>query len=135
MKTIILLLTVTTQLFAQLPTKLEALKSKRDAAIENINQIYKQELQKLLADKTLTIDEKKKIEIELNGPLPENVDSFLGIKWKSSFGTEYTFNENKTGSMNKGGKLTTFKWTKRDGIIYTDTEPVYFFVFENPGGV
>ncbi len=108
MKTIILLLAFTTQLFAQLPTKLEALKSKRDAAIENINQIYKQELQKLMADPQVKADpvEMAKILSELGDMDVSKIDTvdasdiskfFVGKSWFSTAGVEYHFNKDQTG--------------------------------------
>ena len=118
MKTIILLLTFTSQILAQLPTKLETLKSKRDAAIENINQIYKQELQKLMTDPLVKANpvELAKIQSEL-GAKDTTIDmesmskvKFLNKRFKTELGTIFIFKKDGLGSKSASNVEMPITW-------------------------
>lgn len=136
MKNILLLLfAMCINVVAQLPTKLEVLQQKRDKAIENINQIYKQELQKLLNDPDIknAPAELAKVQYEL-GVVPNkpqlqalNITSvdlkeverrFVNKAWKTPFGTTFHFEKDGQGWKTTGSDRTVFTWKLLpDGVM------------------
>jgi hypothetical protein len=135
MKTLLITLLLSVSAFAGLPTKLEELQLKRDKAIENVNTIYKQELQKLLNDPVVKADpvETAKIQSELGinvlppqntVTLPNVVDfrdierRFINKAWKTPFGTTFHFEKDGQGWKTTGGDRTAFTWKMLpDGVV------------------
>lgn len=158
MKTLLtILLLVGNAIFAQIPSKLDDLKAKKDAAIKRIEDVYKDELKKLLADPFIKGDPGKLGEVlkelgqdvpnDLNAPLakPGEVNlkeierRFVNKAWKTPFGTTFHFEKNGQGWKTTGGQKTPFTWQLLpDGILeyngrVTTSSPVKteYFIFNS----
>lgn len=118
MKNLLLtLLFVGTSVFAQIPSKLEELKSKREAAIKRIEDVYKDELKKLLNDPFIKGDPAKLAEVlkELGEGLVEQKSTviqppmsnkelerlFVNKSWFSTAKVEYRFEKDGKGYRSK----------------------------------
>ncbi len=142
MKTLLITLLLTVTTFAGLPTKLEELQQRRDKAIENINLIYKQELQKLLVDPAVKADpvELAKIQSELFGK-SDIIDTdkwkFHGQELTTEQGTVFIFKKDFTGKKTTNGVESPVTWRYIDSLTIevsgrdTPQSPikVWFFKF------
>lgn len=126
MKSLLLtLLFVGTSVFAQIPSKLEELKSKRDKAIENINTVYKDELKKLLNDPKVKND--AQLIMDINDELgvvrskdktPVNSEWFIGINWVTAGGSKFNFTKTGRVVQQHNKNLYNFKWKfMKDGLV------------------
>ena len=126
-----------TFVFAQLPSKMEDLRSKRDKAIENINNIYRQELQKLLVDDSIANDTEQLAQIQKElGILPNTVvdyRDFVGKPWMTLAKSIFMFNEDKSGTFTQQQNIIHFKWKKRGDIVEIEDLSKsfkWFFIFK-----
>lgn len=126
MKTLLtLLLLVGTTIFAQLPSKLDDLKSKRDAAIKRIEDVYKDELKKLLNDPDIKGDAMLVTQINdelgIVIPVTENKSDpewFIGINWVTASGSKFNFTKTGRVVQQHNKNLYNFKWKFiKDGVV------------------
>ena len=119
-KLLTILLFVGTTAFAQIPSKLDDLKSKKDAAIKRIEDVYKDELKKLLNDPFIKNDPDKLAGVlkEL-GQEPPTVSLvknkieerwFVRKKWRNQRGTLYEFSANGTGTKKYAADVIPLTW-------------------------
>jgi hypothetical protein len=113
MKTlIIILLSITSTIVAQLPSKLDDLKAKKEAAIKRIEDTYKVELEKLLNDPMVKADQQLQMAIrdELGLIVVSEVEFttnkelerlFVNKSWYSIAKVEYHFEKDGTGTRAK----------------------------------
>lgn len=145
----LLALTITNFTFAQIPSKVDELKSKKLKAIENIENIYMTELRKLLSDPVVSNnpEELAKVSAELSIVLvvpanpavmiPSKGSSdklFVGKSWFSLAGTEFHFNRDGTGNKSYLGEKEPFTWTSGATsveVICRNVKPFYYFSFIN----
>lgn len=123
MKHIILLTLLSlSSIFAQLPSKVEDLKAKRDKAIENINAIYKQELQKLLNDPSVKNDPQKLMEVvseiqqssQSDISVAEDALRLHNKKIKTHLGSVFVFKKDSSGIKISTGEETPISWRYLD---------------------
>ena len=145
MKTLTFLLLFGTSIFASDLTDLQSKYNKAAAkALEPINKVYTEELQKLLQkySKEGNLDEVTKITDELkkiNTDSDKKPDThlFVGRPWVSGASAEYVFFKDGKGQRSYFGTVTPFTWellpnstVKVNGTM-NSAPKVWFFSFKN----
>lgn len=117
MKTlIIILLSITSTIVAQLPSKLDDLKAKKEAAIKRIEDTYKVELEKLLNDPMVKADQQLQMAIRDELGLPQikkivaDPEWFVGLNWLTGSGSKFTFTKTGRVIQQHNKNLYNFKW-------------------------
>jgi hypothetical protein len=133
MKNILLILLLSSaSLIAQIPTKLEILKDKKEKAVANIEQIYEQELKKLLLDPHIknNLAESTKIQLEIDKfdkkPEAEVAEDlwFVDKVWITPAGTRFVFEKNRKVIRKFNNDITKLSWerSKVQGVIIVKGE-------------
>ena len=90
-----------------------------------VNATYAKELQKLLESLTRAakLEEaavvKKEFEKMSAGTVARRPDPFVGIKWVTQSGTQFTFEADGTGLQSYENRKTPLKWTKGPNDVLT----------------
>ena len=130
---------------ADLKTKYEAAVKK---AIEPLNKVYENELQRLLEkySKSGDLIKVEQITNELKQKNPDEKeskdDSFVSFLWKTPTGTIFSFEKNGTGHRQYGTDVTFIKWQKIGKYIKatgketsTSGDSEWYFLFSELDGL
>ena len=97
----------------------------RQKSVQPVNATYAKELQKLLESLTRAakLEEaavvKKEFEKMSAGTVARRPDPFVGIKWVTQSGTQFTFEADGTGLQSYENRKTPLKWTKGPNDVLT----------------